>query len=261
MPGTDRQKQSGQRLFMMMFLVIVASSSSMARADEIRFGGAAYTDVLVREGASMYYVQFPETGVIRQVPKERVDSLTLSADPKKRDALSRQWKETKNARNNPIEQTSTITKIVAPPDSMPVNAQVTADPVPRRERAYSTSLVRGTADEYVTDGMVDRVKLVNVPLRQALKALLRSQNLDFAVEDHFIWISTPDRIRHEPFKDLTTKYYTLNNAGAETLFKLVPKPVTNSRTGIPDLVDRVNDADYGEPPAAIGLSGRADRQR
>ena len=75
--------------------------------------------------------------------------------------------------------------------------------------------------EYVTDGMVSYITLKNVPLRDALKALLRPLNLDYSVQPGFIWISTPEKIRLESFEELETRYYELRNAGAETLFKIV----------------------------------------
>lgn len=79
-------------------------------------------------------------------------------------------------------------------------------------------------NQYVTDGMISYINLKNVTLRNALKAFLRPLNLDFAVQESFIWISTPEKIRIESFEDLETRFYELQNAGAETLFKLVLSP-------------------------------------
>jgi type II secretory pathway component GspD/PulD (secretin) len=75
--------------------------------------------------------------------------------------------------------------------------------------------------EYVTDGIVSYIRLEEVPLGRALKAMLRPMNLDYSVQPGFIWISTPSKIRLESFEDLETRYYELRNAGAETLFKIV----------------------------------------
>ncbi len=75
--------------------------------------------------------------------------------------------------------------------------------------------------EVVTDGMVPYIKLTNVKLTEALRALLRPLNLDYSIQPSFIWISTPEKIRTESFEDLETRYYELRNAGAETLFKIV----------------------------------------
>ena len=75
--------------------------------------------------------------------------------------------------------------------------------------------------QVVTDGKVPYIKLSNVRLKEALRALLRPLNLDFSIQPSFIWISTPEKIRTESFEDLETRYYELRNAGAETLFKIV----------------------------------------
>lgn len=79
-----------------------------------------------------------------------------------------------------------------------------------------------------SDGMVPYISLKDVPLRQALNALLRPLDLDFSVQPGFLWISKPDTIRLESFEELVTRYYELRNAGAETLYKIV---VTNPSSG------------------------------
>ncbi|NUM56430.1 MAG: tetratricopeptide repeat protein, partial [Candidatus Hydrogenedentes bacterium] len=75
--------------------------------------------------------------------------------------------------------------------------------------------------EQATDGYVPYVKLEDVPLRDALKALLRPLNLSYSIQPSFLWISTAEKIRTETFEDLETRIYELRNAGAETLFKIV----------------------------------------
>ncbi len=75
--------------------------------------------------------------------------------------------------------------------------------------------------EQATDGIVPYIKLVDVPLRDALKALLRPLNLTYSIQPSFLWISTAEKIRTETFEDLETRIYELRNAGAETLFKIV----------------------------------------
>ncbi len=90
--------------------------------------------------------------------------------------------------------------------------------------AQQTTTNQGGGDYgmgYVTDGIVPYINLKDVTMREALKALLRPLNLDFAVQPGFIWISTPQRIREESFEELETRYYELRNAGAETLYKIV----------------------------------------
>ncbi|MFA6245265.1 MAG: tetratricopeptide repeat protein, partial [Candidatus Hydrogenedentales bacterium] len=79
----------------------------------------------------------------------------------------------------------------------------------------------GLTGDQVTTGYVPYIKLDDVPLRSALRALLRPLNLTFSVQPGFLWISTPEKIRTETFEELETRIYELRNAGAETLFKIV----------------------------------------
>ncbi|MBI2432633.1 MAG: hypothetical protein HYV26_07170 [Candidatus Hydrogenedentes bacterium] len=85
-----------------------------------------------------------------------------------------------------------------------------------------------------SDGMVPYIKLQDVTLQEALKALLRPLGLDYSVQPGFIWISKPEIIRRESFEEMDTRYYELRNAGSETLFKIVlrnPLPVTSGGGG------------------------------
>lgn len=70
--------------------------------------------------------------------------------------------------------------------------------------------------EYVTDGQLPAVNLQDVPLGKGLRAILRPLELDYKiVEPDFLWISTPDRIRHETFEDLETRVYALKSQYVE----------------------------------------------
>lgn len=71
------------------------------------------------------------------------------------------------------------------------------------------------------EGMIDYINLKNVPLGDALTAILRPLDLAYSIESTFIWISTPEKIRMESFEELETRYYHLNYLGNETLFKVV----------------------------------------
>ena len=77
-------------------------------------------------------------------------------------------------------------------------------------------------------GYVSYIKLDDVLLHEALVALLRPLNLDYAVQPGFLWISTPDRIRHETFEPLETRTYELRNLGSEIL----PKVIVSQEAGI-----------------------------
>ncbi|MDQ1255903.1 MAG: Tetratricopeptide repeat protein [Candidatus Hydrogenedentes bacterium] len=65
----------------------------------------------------------------------------------------------------------------------------------------------------------------------ALKAELRKQNLDYRVENGFVWISTPDRLRRESFEPLETRTYTLNSGAQDTLPKIVVRNMAGSYGG------------------------------
>ena len=57
--------------------------------------------------------------------------------------------------------------------------------------------------EYVTDGILPRVRLSDISCGEALKAMLRSLGLYYSIEDGFVWISTPELIAKESFTELT----------------------------------------------------------
>lgn len=72
-----------------------------------------------------------------------------------------------------------------------------------------------------SDGRIPYVNLKNVPLREALLAMLRPLNLDYAVQPGFLWITKPEIIERESFEKVEIRYYELRNAGSDTLFKIV----------------------------------------
>ena len=51
--------------------------------------------------------------------------------------------------------------------------------------------------DYVTDGMVPYIKIKDVPMREALTALLRPLNLTFVANRDVIWISSPEEITQD----------------------------------------------------------------
>ncbi|MFO7774929.1 MAG: tetratricopeptide repeat protein, partial [Candidatus Hydrogenedentota bacterium] len=90
-----------------------------------------------------------------------------------------------------------------------------------QQQQFGTPTAQAQAQGWATDGMVPYIRLEDVTLRQALRALLRPLNLDFGVQPGFVWVSTHERLRFESFEELETRYYELRNAGAETMFKVV----------------------------------------
>ena len=64
-----------------------------AIADDITIDGKQYTEVYVREGGSLYYVQVPDDGKVLTVQKTQVSpaDLTISEDAAYRSSLKARW--------------------------------------------------------------------------------------------------------------------------------------------------------------------------
>lgn len=82
----------------------------------------------------------------------------------------------------------------------------TVAPEPSPDSTPESAAEPGTALEppYVTTGNVPYIALKDVSLAQGLAALLLPLNLTYAVEDGFVWISTPERIAEESFTRVDT---------------------------------------------------------
>lgn len=63
--------------------------------------------------------------------------------------------------------------------------------------------------DFATDGIIEYINLKDVPINQALSAMLHPLGLAYSVQKDFIWISTPERIRHETFDQLATRVFQL----------------------------------------------------
>jgi len=215
-----------------------------AQAGSIVLDGEFYEGVLVSESSSRYYVQFPEDGTVRSVLKTKVEpgDVSLTESDAERTRLRRIWRASRDTSRKsqslgPIDATPDVNfnvdddRVAAP--SVEVTSAVPRDagaslPAPTRSLASASiapAPFRETpatlGGEIVTDGMVSYVNLRDVPLREALKAILLPLNLDYSVQPGFIWVSTAEKIRTETFENLETRSYGLKNAGTETLFKIV----------------------------------------
>ena len=73
----------------------------------------------------------------------------------------------------------------------------------------------------VTDGYIHNLKLKDVPLSTTLDVMLRQLNLDYSVEGNIIWISTPERIRHEAWGSAVKHRAAPMGVTAETLPKVL----------------------------------------
>lgn len=184
-----------------------------APADSITFSGKTYENVYVREGGTMYFVQIPAEGRVISVAKSDVsaDAVRTSANPEERKALLEEWN-----RNN-----DKVRGISAPVTAEPATPPPAPNPTP------SLTLKAAVDDAKATQGGSDTgygplvsIHMKDVPLGDALKVMLRSHNLDYAVEDGYIWISTPENIRREASGPLETEAFALQNVN-DTLPKIV----------------------------------------
>jgi len=200
-----------------------------AGADTITIEGETYRDVYVRESASLYYVQIPAEGRVISVAKGDVapEAVVVSDDEQSRRELLSEWR-LNNALRSGVSSGEQTTEApgtyVLRDDASPRDAarralregQTGAPPPPRSDQRPESEQRDGT----VTDGRVSSVRLKDVPLRDALDAVLHPLNLDYQVTDSYVWISTPERLRTESFERLETRIYPLRGAGSDTLFKV-----------------------------------------
>lgn len=183
----------------------------VAGADTITVDGQVLHGVLVRQSATLYYVQDPTTGTVRNVPKSSVhpSDFVATTDPAERAALQSAWKTARAQVQPPIRM------IEAPQTTAPAaSAERESDrPVPLLTRRGSLP-----ADQR-SDGRVPYLRLRDVPLRSALDATLRPMGLDYVDAGGYIFISTPERLAHESFERVETRTY--NVALDNTLPKIV----------------------------------------
>lgn len=207
-----------------------------AWGDSIVIDGVVYEKVYVRETSTLYYVQFPEDGTVRSFPKSAVSiEGPVLAPEEERQALHEAWRARFAARNP------------AAPREVPTFELVNDALAAAREERPAPLVLRGVAQRTAANGTTqapiqtqtqttqrpaigrlvvgDRehsINLRDVPLRDALRAILRTENLDYAVQNGYIYISTPEQIRSGSLAELETRYYgMLNAAMSETLPKIV----------------------------------------
>jgi hypothetical protein len=166
----------------------------------------------------------PADGSVISVPKGQVpkQDVVISTDPAQREALRSEWK-----RNNELSRGKTSEQPVLATGTSEASARNPVDPVSplktaeARRREAALRGARGAGAATATEGEIPRVKLRDVPLRDALKATLRPLDLNYRVEDGYLWISTPEKLRTEPFERTKTRYFSLSGTSADTLPKIV----------------------------------------
>ena len=197
----------------MQLSLLLALLAAGVRADTITVDGHRRDSVLVRESAAMYYIQDPATGAVDSVAKDRAASFSPSADNAERQRLRETWQAARDK---------------AHPTPKPIEAHASSAPAASAERESDAPApglaLKGVADGADaqgkrSDGRVPLLRLKGVPLETALDATLRPLNLDYQVENGFLYISTPDRLLHESFEPLETRTY--NDVVEDTLPKIV----------------------------------------
>ncbi len=185
-------------------MLIAAAAAALVAgycaADTITANGTTWDGVYVREGASMYYVQNPTDGSLFSVAKSDATSVALTPDAAAREALLEAWKRARHIEEAPASE---------PAAQSPAPAQQ-----PVTSQARTVSLRRDapeTEEPSAPNGMT---------MRDALKTTLRSRNLDYRVEGNVIWISSPERLRHESSGPLQTRVYALNATASQTQPKI-----------------------------------------
>jgi hypothetical protein len=208
------------RGFFFLLIVVGMAGGIPAIADTIALDGESFSGVYIREGRNMLYIQFPEDGTVRSTRKADVLPSDISySDEDERAALIGRWRQVRAAKL---------------PPATPIALEVPEDVASARDesrvlRSTGTSRLkrraaRSNAGPFAlieSNGQSRYLNLSKIPLGVALKAILRPMNLDYAVKNGMVWISTPARIRAESFEDLQTRYYRLSAGAVETLPKIV----------------------------------------
>ena len=65
-------------------------------------------------------------------------------------------------------------------------------------------------ESYVTDGMIERFDVTDIPLADALAHLLYPRGLDYVLEPGFVWISTPDNTQKGIVREPDERYDAYN---------------------------------------------------
>lgn len=203
--------------------ILLAILSARASADTITIRGQRHENVLVRESPTMYYVQDPATGSVLNVPKSDVaeGAFQPSSDPAERAKLSGSWKSAR-------EKAGLHSKYIEVKNTSAPAASAEREGDRETPRIAARGPLNVLPDKKASDGRIGYVNLKNVPLSSALDAMLRPMNLDYRIENGFIFISTPETLAHESFEPVETRVY--HDVVDDTLPKIVlrnPIGVTN----------------------------------
>ncbi len=191
-------------------------------ADSIVVDGAVHDDVVIRESDSRYYVQNPKDGSVFVVAKDTIkpDDIFIDREGDARDELHRAWRLQRglSAKTNFELQLESTKQALANPD-----AAITRG-TSSEETRRPPIVIRREGDR--SDGRVRHIKLDDVPLDAALDSVLRPLGLDYSVEEEYLYVSTPERLRREPNERLETRVYQYTDQNAT-----LPKVVVRNSSG------------------------------
>lgn len=198
-----------------------------AFADSIVLNGVAHGNVFIEEGASMYYVLLPDTGEVLNARKAGIApaDITFSPDSAAREALRRRWKEARQEANPALLPPAWEEPSHPAAEPGPV-APASDEPVIKTLRASGRATTQDAAETpvdpaYATDFTAGHSSLHNIPLGEALRAVLRQRNLDYRAAGNHLYISTPERLRRESGRAVQTHGFALNPGFSGTLPKII----------------------------------------
>ena len=209
----------GIRIATASILLAVAPS---AFADSIVIDGIIHEDVVIRESDARYYVQDPANGSVIVVEKDSIAPSDVSIDEanSERDQLHKAWRLQRGL----SEKTAFELQLESRRDALENPDAAITPSAPREPERRAPIVIR--REDAASDGRVQHIKLDDVPLGDALDAVLRPLGLDYRVEDDYVYVSSPERLRHEPDQPLEMRTYNYADQGGA-----LPKIVVQNPAG------------------------------
>lgn len=201
-------------------LVALLGVAVPAWCDSILIDGQLHDNVYIRVGHSFYYVLLPEEGRIVNVRRDAVapGDVSFSENEAERQAMYDRWNAAQsNAAATPSPVKTIGDAVTEAPAPAPRSVPVIRSDAPARAAAVNTA----PSPSAVTSGYVPYIRLENVPLGDALRAMLRSLGLDYRVDGNHLYVSTPQRLRTEPDAAVETRFYGVQSGLGGTLPKIV----------------------------------------
>lgn len=182
---------------------ILIALTAPAFADSIIVDGTTLDDVVIRESESRYYVQNPADGSIVVVEKDAIapGDVTIDDANEARDQLHKAWRLERGL----SEKTAFELQLESSRYALENPDAAITQSAPQQNERRAPIVIRREGD--ASNGRVQHIKLDDVPLGDALDAVLRPLGLDYRVEDDYVYVSSPDRLRHEADESLETRTY------------------------------------------------------